>query len=301
MLQKIKNNSFLEDENKKRASIEKFMTTPRAAKKSANEKDIISADKGVLRVRFSKKNIAGVILAVVFISSLGATVYFYYQYKKATSPDASKNEAANYVAKISKFMVLPQGETPTIATVADKDRLSSQAFFANAQNGDKVLFYTKAQKVVLYRPSTNMIINSTSMAASAVGSSSETAPVSPATAGVQNASQPSADTSNSNSSAEAVATPQTAQVAVYNGTNRAGLAKAVSDKISPIEGVKIAETGNAKGIYAKTEVVDLSGSNSTLAQNIATAVSGEVISLPANETKPVNADILVIGGADFKN
>ena len=62
------------------------------------------------------------------------------------------------VAEISKIMILPVGEDPTVATVADPEKLKGQSFFVNAKKDDKVLIYTNAKKAILYRPSERKIV-----------------------------------------------------------------------------------------------------------------------------------------------
>ncbi len=99
---------------------------------------------------------------LVLIVVLGGTAgYFYSKYQKVkNNPETvAKEETASLEKTLSKLMTLPTGETPSVATIIDKDKLKDQAFFNNAANGDKVLIYTKAQKAIIYRPSTNKIIN----------------------------------------------------------------------------------------------------------------------------------------------
>jgi hypothetical protein len=69
-----------------------------------------------------------------------------------------KKDNQELITKVGKLIILPIDEDPTVATVSDLNKLQGQPFFAKAQLGDKVLIYTKAKKAILYRPSSNQII-----------------------------------------------------------------------------------------------------------------------------------------------
>ncbi|MDL2342275.1 MAG: hypothetical protein QFB87_04340 [Patescibacteria group bacterium] len=70
-----------------------------------------------------------------------------------------QKQSDDLIARVGSLMKLPTGETPTVAAVSDAAAAAKQsAFFANAQNGDKVLMYVKAGEAILYRPTTNKII-----------------------------------------------------------------------------------------------------------------------------------------------
>lgn len=70
-----------------------------------------------------------------------------------------QKQTDSLIGTVGKLMNLPTGETPTVAAVSDVAAAQKQSpFFANAQNGDKVLLYVKAGEAILYRPSTNKII-----------------------------------------------------------------------------------------------------------------------------------------------
>lgn len=91
------------------------------------------------------------------------SAYFYSRYRKIQNQlinptGYAQEEAFLLREKVSKLMELPSEEQPTIATVTDTAKLSSQPFFANAVKGDKVLIFTQAKKAILYRESTNKII-----------------------------------------------------------------------------------------------------------------------------------------------
>ncbi len=94
--------------------------------------------------------------------------YFYTQYNKSQALLSNPSQAAveelkSVKDKVGKLIELPSNEEPTLATVSDKNQLAGVALFAKAENGDKVLIYTKAGKAYLYRPSLNKLIEVTSV------------------------------------------------------------------------------------------------------------------------------------------
>lgn len=103
-------------------------------------------------------------LLFVLVLALGAGGGIYTAQQKPEWFGLSKGSAAvqsevnALIAQVGKLIALPTDETPTVATVTDASKIKDQPFFANAQNGDKVLIYQKAAQAILYRPSTNKII-----------------------------------------------------------------------------------------------------------------------------------------------
>ena len=72
----------------------------------------------------------------------------------------AQRDADELVTKVSKLMIVPD-ESPTIATVKDAEKLrTSEVFFKDVENGDKILIFAAAQTAVVYRESDNRIIKS---------------------------------------------------------------------------------------------------------------------------------------------
>lgn len=219
------------------------------------------------------------IIGIIILTAIGTSSYFYIQYRNAQKllkqPAAtSQEEVGKIVAKVGSLIELPKNEDPTIATVSNKEKLKDQVFFTNAQNGDKVLIYTKSKKAIIYRPSINKIIE--------VSSVNFGASPTPTSVLLQTPTP----------------TPKLgiSRAAVYNGTKIKGLASSVSSQLTDaFKNINIVEKGNTKNDYTKTIIIDLSGKNKNIVRQIADFLSGEVSVLPENEAKP-DADILVITG-----
>ena len=73
-------------------------------------------------------------------------------------PTIIQKEQEAFVKRVGTSIELPSEEIPTIATVTDLEKLGNQPFFKNAQLEDKVLIYTNAGKVILYRPGEDRVV-----------------------------------------------------------------------------------------------------------------------------------------------
>jgi cell division protein FtsN len=78
---------------------------------------------------------------------------------KPGSPEAQA-QVKTTVEKVGKLMVLPSGEEPTVAIVNNAENLKKeQPFYANVENGDYLVVYPKAAKAIIYRESSNVLVN----------------------------------------------------------------------------------------------------------------------------------------------
>ncbi len=214
-------------------------------------------------------------LVILIIVLLGASIYFYLQYQNSlkTSTNASQSEVNSLVEKVGKHYDLPQNDNVTLATVSDISKLSGQVFFSKAQNGDKVLIYPKTSLAILYRPSIDKIIN-----VGPVNTQSE-------------AAAPSVSPSET----------QSVKIALYNGTKTTGLTKQVEEKLKTLSSIRaeVVTKANSANDYTDSAVIDLTGKNAQAAKQMAAFSKGKVASLPAGETKPEGADILIILGTSY--
>lgn len=106
-----------------------------------------------------KKYLPAILLVLVI--SLGISTFYFYRRTSSTNkePKISEKETKLLIEKVNKLVLLPNDETPTIATVSDPEKLKEQSFFIDAKVGYKVLIYTNARKAILYDPEINKIIN----------------------------------------------------------------------------------------------------------------------------------------------
>lgn len=240
--------------------------------------------------RQSRASFAIFMLVFLLCLAVGVAGYFYYQYKHIASPVNDTEEITTLTREIGALMELPGDEVPTLATVTDREKLADQPFFQKAQNGDKVLIYTKSGRAILYRPSIGKIVDVTSVNV-ANNQPAETSkdPVVPQEVIQQEA------TPEDILLAEAGAP----RIALYNGTTKKALTQKYETEIMKAypEVTVVAKESANKSNYEQTMVIDLTGKQTDLAKKLATTYGVTVTPLPTGETAP-SADILVIYGAD---
>ena len=107
-----------------------------------------------------KKLVLSLVYIIIVVGALGfgAAQYSNYRDLKNNPDQVAAQESSRITEKVSKLYKLPS-ETPTIATVQDKEKLKDQPFFKDANNGDTILIYQGARLAIIYRESENRLIN----------------------------------------------------------------------------------------------------------------------------------------------
>lgn len=108
----------------------------------------------------TKKRVLIIVGVVVFIAAITAAAFFFWQYNaiKSNPESVSQEKVARVVERVGKIYALP-AEKPTVADITDKDKLKDQAFFKDAENGDQLLIFSEKKLAIIYRESSNKLIN----------------------------------------------------------------------------------------------------------------------------------------------
>lgn len=119
-----------------------------------------------IEVKTGLKTIWLGLLMAVLVGAAGLAVFFYGQWQRVRNnplqaqEEKAQREIAEVMESVGKLMVLPEGETPTLVVIDDKENIAKdQEFFKWAENGDQMLVYRQAKKAILYRPKSNKIVN----------------------------------------------------------------------------------------------------------------------------------------------
>lgn len=112
--------------------------------------------------------VAVLVIIVCFITYKKIAFLSNEKERLASTLDTLQGTPANRTAdekkildKVSKLIVLPENEQPTLFTILNADALTKeQPFFAGSVNGDVLLVYRQSQKAIIYSPTNRKIVNS---------------------------------------------------------------------------------------------------------------------------------------------
>lgn len=135
--------------------------TDKDTEKITNQKNFIARSKSInVKVVLVALFIVSLILVIFLINTSNNNQNLKRQVEQlsANRQEAQENEAQRLKAEVGKIIELPKDELPTVATVVDADKVRNQSFFADSENGDKVLLFAQTGKAILYRPNIKKII-----------------------------------------------------------------------------------------------------------------------------------------------
>lgn len=100
------------------------------------------------------------IAALIII--LGVAFAYYTTSSETFSPNQqlSEEEIGTIVEAVGRHIILPEGEEPLVATIADITLLlEREPFYRGAKNGDILLLYPNAGKAILYDQEGDILVN----------------------------------------------------------------------------------------------------------------------------------------------
>lgn len=219
--------------------------------------------QGQSRYSFFANHKTIVTVCLTLLAALG--IFFAINKLWYTTGQSAKGEMQQIVSKVGKLLLLPSDEEPTLATVKDKNQLVKQPIFAKAENNDKILVYAKNQKVIVYRPSLNKIVDAGPLILDKQGSPYVTS-----------------------------------KIAILNGSGKEEpLAKLTATVVADFPNATIVQKDVAPRTFPKTIVIDVTGKNGTMNEQIADTLGVTAGQLPLGVSAS-NADFLIIIGQDYQ-
>lgn len=192
----------------------------------------------------------------------------------------SDSQVTQLIARISKFLVVPADEQPSITVISDADQLAQQqTFYKDAKDGQVLLVYSS--RAIIYDAEANKLVN-----------------VGPVVRNDNPAPTASGSTSSPSPSATPSVTPKAITIDVLNGTGTAGLAGKTASDLKKNKLFTIGKVGDAKGAYKETIVVDLTkdaakaAAVAELAKELGVTA---VTKLPAGESATTADAVVLIG------
>lgn len=100
------------------------------------------------------------LLILALVSTSALAVYFYRQGKMATKfPLASESlSERELLDRVASMVILPKDEQPLIRQVQNAQQYQDRPVLNQAQNGDIMVVYQQASRVIIYRPADQKLV-----------------------------------------------------------------------------------------------------------------------------------------------
>lgn len=105
---------------------------------------------------FKPSKNTSVVVLILFVCIAGAFMWFSGTDNTSLDADKARIEAENVKNSLSKHMLLPEGDEPSIHKVTNK---VEDPFFSKAEIGDYLVIFYKSRIAYIYSTEKNMIIN----------------------------------------------------------------------------------------------------------------------------------------------
>lgn len=106
--------------------------------------------------RRSRRGVISVLLVLLLLTT-GVSALLFIKYQRALGSNPSE-ERQQIISKIEHVVLLPN-EDPSLSTVVDSTKFTNQTLRDRAKNGDKLLIYAEAKRLVIYRPATQKVVD----------------------------------------------------------------------------------------------------------------------------------------------
>ena len=233
---------------------------------------------------------------ITTVAVLGASAGGYYFYRQYTSTkdqlqllqtknaNSDEQESQHIIASVAKLVDIPS-DKPTVATITDKDKLKNQAFFASAENGDKILIFASTKKAIIYRPSTNKIV--------------DIAPININTASAS--AQPTGKVAGAATTATPTPTQKPVSIVLLNGTATSGLTNNIEPSVKKaVPNASITKEAAQKSDYDKSIIVVSKSEAKSVADKLSSELNIPIGDSPYGEDLAGKADIVILLGNDKK-
>jgi hypothetical protein len=231
----------------------------------------------------AKSNLLLPVLLLLAVAAFGLSFWGYQQTKSQlsalTNPDQktelNQQQTEALLAKVSKLAVLPNEKNPVVATINDVEALSAtQDFYKDANNGDRLIIFGHSRTAIIYDEAHHKIVNIGPIFYTDADGNNQPA-------NLIEDGRITIDLRNGSKTGDLGITTRDSLTANY-AFNISRLAKAANSDYKGVTLVKL--TTNE----AKAELVD------ALAKQLGATI---VTAMPAGETAPGTAEVVVILGA----